>query len=220
MKMNNLSDDGIVNALYDASQRGVKVDLIVRSICTLRPGVKSLSKNITVRSILGRFLEHSRIYYFENGGDEQIYIGSADMMPRNLDCACRGARDREVARAARAAEAGARPRAVRQLLRVVPRPRRQLDKVSPQRGRDAPRLPGAADAPLRRSMLEQELKLSVEGAFAPTLPARTQRRRRRRGAARARPARDLLRHPGPAAGAQRRDAAQPQRGGRRTRAGP
>jgi polyphosphate kinase len=85
MKMNNLSDDGMVNALYSASEQGVKVDLIVRSICTLRPGVKSLSKNISVRSILGRFLEHSRIFYFENGGDEQIYIGSADMMPRNLD---------------------------------------------------------------------------------------------------------------------------------------
>ena len=85
MKMNALSDDGMVNALYNASEQGVKVDLIVRSICTLRPGVKSLSKNITVRSILGRFLEHSRIYYFSNGGDEQIYIGSADLMPRNLD---------------------------------------------------------------------------------------------------------------------------------------
>ena len=85
MKMNNLSDEGIVNALYDASQRGVQVDLIVRSICTLRPGVKGLSKNITVRSILGRFLEHSRVYYFENSGNPQIYIGSADMMPRNLD---------------------------------------------------------------------------------------------------------------------------------------
>jgi polyphosphate kinase len=85
MKMNNLSDTEIVNALYDASQRGVQVDLIVRSICTLRPGVKGLSKNITVRSILGRFLEHSRVYYFDNGGDTQIYIGSADMMPRNLD---------------------------------------------------------------------------------------------------------------------------------------
>jgi polyphosphate kinase len=85
MKMNNLSDDGMVNALYNASEQGVKVDLIVRSICTLRPGVKSLSKNISVRSILGRFLEHSRVYYFQNGGDEQLFIGSADMMPRNLD---------------------------------------------------------------------------------------------------------------------------------------
>jgi polyphosphate kinase len=85
MKMNNLSDDGIVDALYDASQRGVKVDLIVRSICTLRPGVKNLSRNITVRSIVGRFLEHSRLYYFENGGEPQVYVGSPDMMPRNLD---------------------------------------------------------------------------------------------------------------------------------------
>jgi polyphosphate kinase len=74
-----------VNALHDASEAGVKADLIVRSICTLRPGVKGLSRNISVRSILGRFLEHSRIFYFENGGDEQIYLGSADMMPRNLD---------------------------------------------------------------------------------------------------------------------------------------
>ncbi len=85
MKMNNLSDDGMVNALYDASEQGVNVDLIVRNICTLRPGVKSLSRNISVRSILGRFLEHSRVFYFQNGGEEQIYIGSADMMPRNLD---------------------------------------------------------------------------------------------------------------------------------------
>jgi len=85
MKMNNLSDDAIVDALYDASEQGVKIDLIVRSICTLRPGMKSLSKNVSVRSIVGRFLEHSRVFYFQNGGDEQIYIGSADMMPRNLE---------------------------------------------------------------------------------------------------------------------------------------
>jgi polyphosphate kinase len=85
MKMNNLSDDALVEALYAASEQGVKIDLIVRSICTLRPGVKSLSKNITVRSILGRFLEHSRVFYFNNGGDDEVYFGSPDMMPRNLD---------------------------------------------------------------------------------------------------------------------------------------
>ena len=86
MKMNNLSDEAIDRrALRRLASAGVQVDLIVRSICTLRPGVKGLSKNITVRSILGRFLEHSRIYYFHNGGDEEIYIGSADMMQRNLD---------------------------------------------------------------------------------------------------------------------------------------
>jgi polyphosphate kinase len=85
MKMNNLSDAGVIDALYAASQAGVRIDLIVRSVCTLRPGVEALSKSITVRSIVGRFLEHSRIFYFQNGGDEEVFIGSADMMERNLD---------------------------------------------------------------------------------------------------------------------------------------
>jgi polyphosphate kinase len=88
MKMNNLSDGGIVDALYAASEAGVRIDLIVRSVCTLRPGVKGLSKNINVRSIVGRFLEHSRVFYFENGGDEEMFFGSADMMQRNLDHRC------------------------------------------------------------------------------------------------------------------------------------
>jgi polyphosphate kinase len=83
-KMNALLDKNIVQALYRASQAGVEIDLIVRGICALRPGVRGVSDNIRVRSIVGRFLEHSRIYYFGNGGDEQIYIGSADWMPRNL----------------------------------------------------------------------------------------------------------------------------------------
>jgi polyphosphate kinase len=85
IKVNNLGDPDVISALYRAAQRGVKVDLLARSICTLRPGIKKLSKGIRVRSILGRFLEHSRIFYFENGGDEEIYIGSADLMQRNLD---------------------------------------------------------------------------------------------------------------------------------------
>jgi polyphosphate kinase len=85
MKMNNLSDQGIIDALYAASEAGVRIDLIVRSVCTLRPGVKDLSKNIGVRSIVGRFLEHARVFYFQNGSEEQVYIGSADMMERNLD---------------------------------------------------------------------------------------------------------------------------------------
>ncbi len=84
-KLNRLADAEIVNALYEASQAGVKIDLIVRGICTLRPGVEGLSGNITVRSIVGRLLEHSRVYYFENSGDEEVFIGSSDWMPRNLD---------------------------------------------------------------------------------------------------------------------------------------
>lgn len=83
-KMNALLDKNIIQALYRASQAGVEIDLIVRGICALRPGVRGVSENIRVRSIVGRFLEHSRIFYFDNAGDEEIYIGSADWMPRNL----------------------------------------------------------------------------------------------------------------------------------------
>jgi polyphosphate kinase len=84
-KMNALEDAGMVRLLYEASQAGVQIDLIVRGVCVLRPGIPGISETIRVRSILGRFLEHSRIYYFHNGGDELVYVGSADLMPRNLN---------------------------------------------------------------------------------------------------------------------------------------
>jgi polyphosphate kinase len=83
-KMNALLDKNVIQALYRASQSGVEIELIVRGMCSLRPGVPGISENITVRSIVGRFLEHTRIFYFENGGDEEIQISSADWMPRNL----------------------------------------------------------------------------------------------------------------------------------------
>ncbi|HEY2963781.1 MAG TPA: polyphosphate kinase 1 [Pyrinomonadaceae bacterium] len=84
-KINRLTDLNIIEALYEASQAGVKIDLIVRGACMIRPSEPGLSQTVHVRSVVGRFLEHSRIFYFANGGDEEVYIGSADWMTRNLD---------------------------------------------------------------------------------------------------------------------------------------
>ncbi len=85
VKVNAITDDQMIRVLYRASQAGVSMDLLVRGICSLRPGIPGISDNIRVRSIVGRFLEHSRIFWFENGGQEELYVGSADLMERNLD---------------------------------------------------------------------------------------------------------------------------------------
>ena len=83
-KMNGLVEPEMIKALYKASQAGVQIDLVVRAMCSLRPGVKGLSDNIRVKSVIGRFLEHHRAFYFQNGGDAELYLSSADWMERNL----------------------------------------------------------------------------------------------------------------------------------------
>ena len=83
--MNSLTDIDIINALYEASKAGVKISLCVRGICTLIPGIPGVSENIRVISVIDHYLEHSRIYYFANGGAEELYLSSADWMPRNLE---------------------------------------------------------------------------------------------------------------------------------------
>jgi polyphosphate kinase len=83
-KMNALLEPDTIEALYEASQAGAKIDLIVRGVCALRPGIQGLSENIKVRSIVGRFLEHHRVFYFRNGGAEDVYLSSADWMDRNF----------------------------------------------------------------------------------------------------------------------------------------
>ena len=85
MVMNSLVDPAMIQAMYRASQKGIKIDLVIRGICCLKPGIKGVSENITVRSIVGRFLEHCRIYHFHFGNEDHIYLGSADLMQRNLD---------------------------------------------------------------------------------------------------------------------------------------
>ena len=84
-KMNSLCEPDVIRELYVASQAGVRIKLVIRGICTLVPGAEGISENITVRSVVDRFLEHSRIYWFRNGGEDDVLLGSADLMPRNLN---------------------------------------------------------------------------------------------------------------------------------------
>ena len=125
--MNHLVDPGIVEELYAASQAGASIDIIARTTCALRPGVEGLSENIRVRSIVGRFLEHSRFYAFEAGDRSTIYVGSPDLMQRNLDHRIEVlAPDRERSDPA-GGQRDPRQRAARQHERVGARCRRHVD---------------------------------------------------------------------------------------------
>ena len=121
--MNALVDAEIISQLYEASRAGVTVDLLIRGICCLRPGVPQVSERIRVVSIIGRFLEHSRAWYFGNGGNAEVYIGSADWMPRNLD--------RRI-EAAVPLETASHRETVRELLELMWKDNRQAWDLSPE----------------------------------------------------------------------------------------
>ena len=166
MKLNSLVDPQVIDALYKASQQGVQVDLVIRGICSLRPGVPGLSDNIRVRSIVGRFLEHSRIFYFHKGGSDEVYIGSADMMQRNLNGRV------ETLVKVKAPELKKKLKGLIDLALEDNGSSWSLEvdgswaRVEPQPGADAVRVSRGVDASgLRRTMRELEVKLSVDDPF-------------------------------------------------------
>ncbi len=140
-KNNAMTDPGMIRSLYLASQAGVPIDLITRGVCSLRPGIPGVSETISVTSIVGRFLEHSRIYYFENGGAPEVFIGSADLMERNLDrrvevlCPVRDADISSPSAPRRAGRGASRYRP-----RLPPHRRWRIRAVPPDRGRGADEL--------------------------------------------------------------------------------
>jgi polyphosphate kinase len=151
-KMNALVDPDMMAALYEASRAGVQVDLIIRGICCLRPGVPGVSDNIRVISIVGRFLEHSRAFYFRNGGEEEVYIGSGDWMPRNLD--------RRIEAAVPILDAVHR-NAVRDLLELMWRDNRQAWELRPDGNYEQRRPSNATDERGTHRLL---MDLAREGA--------------------------------------------------------